>query len=179
MILKPSITVLDLPEAGAIEHEILRKIDKLGKFYPHLMSCDVVLRQEQKQQHQGKLYRPSITVGVPGDKINVNHAANEDAYVAVRDAFNALQRQLRDYASRQRGDVKLHALPLRGRIARLFEDEGFGFIESGDEEFYFSSFNVSNTDFERLRVGMSVSFIEDDTASGLQAKRVNLIKRRK
>ena len=36
------------------------------------------------------------------------HAAHEDLYVAIRDAFNAAARKLQDYAQRQRGTVKSH-----------------------------------------------------------------------
>jgi hypothetical protein len=36
------------------------------------------------------------------------HAAHEDLYVAIRDAFNAAGRKLQDYARRRRGAVKNH-----------------------------------------------------------------------
>lgn len=179
MQIQPCITFLDVPQSQAIESDIRKRIDKLEVFYPHLMRCDVVVKQELKHSHQGKLYRPRITVSVPGEKINVNHACNEDVYIALRDAFNAVKRKLQDFSRRQRGDIKHHALPLRGRVARIFSEEGFGFIDANDNEYYFSAFNVSNTDFDGLKPGMLVEFLEDNSAEGAQAKRVILIKRKK
>jgi ribosome-associated translation inhibitor RaiA len=45
---------------------------------------------------------------VPGAELVANHAQHEDIYVAVRDAFQAITRQLEDHARRLRGDVKTH-----------------------------------------------------------------------
>ena len=42
------------------------------------------------------------------------HAAHEDVYVAIRDAFNAAGRKLQDYARRRRGKTKI----ARARAAR-------------------------------------------------------------
>jgi hypothetical protein len=39
-----------------------------------------------------------IDLGVPGKEIVVDRQENEDAYVALRDAFDAAKRQLEDYA---------------------------------------------------------------------------------
>jgi ribosome-associated translation inhibitor RaiA len=39
-----------------------------------------------------------IDMTVPGSEIVVNRVANEDVYVAVRDAFDAAKRQLEDHA---------------------------------------------------------------------------------
>lgn len=177
MLLQPKITILDVPQSQALEQDIIKRIEKLEHFYPNLTSCDVVIRQEQKHQHQGKLYRPRITVSVPGDKINVNHASNEDVYVALRDAFNACQRQLKEFSRRKRGDVKHHELAIRGHVARVFADEGFGFIDAEEEEFYFDEFSLNNADIDSLKPGMLVEFIADTSGNGFQAKRISLIKR--
>lgn len=178
MLLQPKITILDVPQSQALEKDILKRVEKLEQFYPNLTSCDVVIRQEQKHQSQGRLYRPRISLNVPGDKINVNHSANENVYVALRDAFNACQRQLKEFSRRQRGDVKHHELPMRGQVARVFSDEGFGFISAiDDEEYYFDNFSLNNIDIDDLKPGMSVEFIGDSNGSGLQAKRISLLKR--
>jgi ribosome-associated translation inhibitor RaiA len=40
-----------------------------------------------------------------------NHTQHEDVYVAIRDAFDAMSRQLEDFARKQRGEVKTHTAP--------------------------------------------------------------------
>ena len=57
-----------------------------------------------------------IDVTVPGTELfatsdNEPEGAHTDAYVALRDAFEDMRRQLEDYARRQRGDVKRHSQP--------------------------------------------------------------------
>jgi hypothetical protein len=48
---------------------------------------------------------------VPGAELVANRAQDEDVYVAIRDAFGAITRQLEDFTRRQRGDVKTHTAP--------------------------------------------------------------------
>jgi ribosome-associated translation inhibitor RaiA len=49
-----------------------------------------------------------IDIGVAGGEIVVNRDHAEDVYVALRDAFDAANRKLEDYARKLRGDVKKH-----------------------------------------------------------------------
>lgn len=168
------ITMRDIPTSEAIENHIRKKVAKLEKLYPRLTSCRVTLNMPHKHKHQGKLVNAKVGMMLPQGEINVNRHSNEDAYVAIRDAFDAAGRQLEDYARRQRGDVKRHAMPQHGHIVRMFESEGYGFIETDDgQEFYFSSENMANMDFDHLQPGVEVQFIEDMGAEGHQAKRVS------
>ncbi len=45
--------------------------------------------------------------------------ANEDVYVAIRDAFAAATRQLEDYARRLSGDVKTHEPPPKVKASEI------------------------------------------------------------
>jgi hypothetical protein len=47
----------------------------------------------------------------------VNRDHDEDPYIALRDAFDAVVRRLEDVARRQRGDVKTHAPTPRDTVA--------------------------------------------------------------
>jgi cold shock CspA family protein len=99
---------------------------------------------------------------------------HDDVYVALRDAFDSVARQLEDIVRIRRGDVKKHELPQHGRIARLYPGDGCGFIASEDgREFYFSRENVVNPAFEHLSPGMAVQFLEETAAEGWQAKRIS------
>ena len=55
-----------------------------------------------------------------------------------------------------RGPVKVHETPRHGKVARVFAEEGFGFIQTDDgSEFYFSRDNVVHPRFEDLGPGVA------------------------
>ena len=128
MQLPLQITFRDFPQSAALEAAIREKAEKLNQFYPHIMRCHVVLEMPAKHKHQGKEFTVRIDLTVPGKEIVITHDHHEDAYVALRDAFDIAKRQLDDFGRRQRGDVKMHDSESRGQIARLLRDEGYGFI---------------------------------------------------
>jgi ribosomal subunit interface protein len=103
------VTFRDMPQSDAVEARIRDKTEKLGRHYDRIMGCRVVIESPQRHKHQGKLHSVRIDLTVPGAELVANHTQNEDVYVAIRDAFDAMTRQLEDYARRQRGDVKSHA----------------------------------------------------------------------
>ena len=171
------ITLLDIPHSEAVEAKIKEKAEKLDQFYSSIMSCRVAVEIPGKHKHQGKLFNVRIDITVPGGEIVVNRHQHEDIYVALRDAFDAARRQLEDYGRKQRGATKFHEQELRGRVARLVPEEGYGFIVTPDgKELYFSRENLANVEFEHLQAGAEVDFLEETGAEGLQAKRVSVEK---
>jgi cold shock CspA family protein len=66
-----------------------------------------------------------------------------------------------------------------GVISRIDKDKGCGFIEESSS--WYTFFHISGvenrTSFERMKVGDTVEYIKVDTARGIVAKRVKLIKR--
>lgn len=174
MKLPLQIVMRDIPHSDAVEADIRSRVEKLDQFYPDIMSCRVVVEIPGKHRHQGKQFVVRIDLTVPGSEIVINRERDEDIYVVLRDAFDAAKRKLEDYARKQRGEVKTHEPVIQGRIARLMEEEGYGFIATADgRELYFSRENVVHPDFEHLQPGMVVSFLEETAAEGLQAKRVS------
>jgi cold shock CspA family protein len=137
-----------------------------------------VIEVPHKHKHQGRSFDVRLDLTVPGKELVVNREADEDVYVALRDAFDAAKRQLDDYGRRQRGDIKAHAPVLRGRVKRVIAEEGYGFIETpGGQELYFHRDNLSGDDFDKLAEGREVQFLEDIASEGFQAKRVSTGKR--
>jgi cold shock CspA family protein len=75
-----------------------------------------------------------------------------------------------------RQETKTHEEQPHGRIATLFPDEGYGFIETSDgSEVYFHRNSLFNDDFEQLQVGDEVRFAEEEGDKGLQASTIRLI----
>lgn len=168
------ITFRNIAYSAPIETNINEKAAKLDRFYDRIMSCRVVVEESQRRRHQGKLYSVRIDITVPGKELAVTREENEDAYVAVRDAFDAAVRKLEEHARRRHGDVKSHATPPTGRIIRIFPDSDYGFIKTSDDrEIYFHRNSVlDNVDFKQLKFGTEVTFIEEQGKEGPQAARV-------
>lgn len=169
------ITFRGLPHSDALETRVREKADKLQDFHGRITSCRVVIEEQHRHKRQGKQFTVRIDIRVPGNEIVIDRDHDEDVYVALRDAFDAAARKLEDQGRVQRGDVKVHELPKRGKVARVFPEEGYGFIRSADgTEYYFSRENVAGTLFDSLEAGAAVQFIEEMAGEGPQAKRVSL-----
>ena len=102
------VTFKDIANSPALETRIREKADKLARFYDRIIGCHVVVEMSQCHPQQGKLYNVRIDLKVPGTELVANRSESKDAYVAVRDAFDALSRQLEDYIRQVRGEVKRH-----------------------------------------------------------------------
>jgi len=167
------ITIRDVPHSAALEAQIRERAARLETFHPRITSCRVTVEELRKHHHQGREFRVRLDLRVPGKELVVTRDHDEDVYVALRDAFDAAKRQLEDVVREMRGDVKAHPLPQHGTVARLFTDQGYGFIQTRDgRELYFSRENVMHPPFEHLAPGQEVQFVEEVAGEGLQAKRV-------
>lgn len=114
MQLPLQVTFRNMSPSEQLEAYIRERAAKLDEFYDKIMSCRVMVELHHQHHHKGNLYHVRVDLTVPQNEIVANrkadeHHAHEDAYVAVRDAFDAAERQLEDYARRQRGEVKTHA----------------------------------------------------------------------
>ncbi len=107
------ITFQNMEPSPAVETRVREKVDKLDTYFDRIVGCKVVVEAPHRHHHKGKLYNVRVDVTVPGKEIvatrnGVKDHAHEDVYVAVRDAFEAVARQLEDHARVIRGDVKSH-----------------------------------------------------------------------
>lgn len=167
------VIIRDMPNSPALEEHIRRKADKLNQYYHRIQSCKIAVGMPQKHKHTGKLFSVRIDLTVPGRELVVNRKMDEDVYVAIRDAFHAIVRQLDSYACKRRGDVKSHESANFGYVSKLFPNEGYGFIQGMDgNEFYFSLTNVTYPDFDHLLIGDMVQFLGITSGEGFQAHRV-------
>lgn len=174
------ITFRHMDSSEAVAARIRARAEELERFFDRIISCRVVVECRHPRRQQGNLFHVRVDLGVPGREIVVGrdpapHHAHEDAHVAVRDAFDAVRRLLEDHVREQRGDVKLHAVPDHGRIARLLAEKDCGFVLTADgAEIYFHRNSVANGGFEKLVVGDEVRFVaqHSESAQGLQASTV-------
>jgi ribosomal subunit interface protein len=173
------INFLGMERSDAVEAAVRRKVEHLERLADHLIACRVVIDLLQKHKHQGQPFGVRINLTLPGHELVVNRVEDQDVYVALRDAFEDVERQLAGVLQQRRGEAKQHARELHGEVVRLNDDEGFGFVRTPDgEEYYFGRTNLASGRFEQLQVGTAVQFIAEIAAEGPQAKRISVGKHR-
>lgn len=175
MKLPIQLQFVGLEPSDALAQRAREHAEKLAQFAPDIVACHVVIAQEQKHTHQGRPYRVRVDLSLPQHQLAVHRIAHEDPYVALRDAFDSLTRQLEDVVQKRQRKVKQHPLPLQGEVVRLNTDGVFGFIGTpAGDEYYFDRDNLVGVPFENLRVGRAVQFLPETGSQGLQAKRVSI-----
>lgn len=168
-----------LSSSDAVTAKIARRVEHLDKLFPKILDGRVVVELDDHHR-KGRIFCVHIELNVSGERLVINHEpgddhAHSDVYVAIRDAFDAMQRILQDYARQMRLEIKHHVAPLvEGRVCRLFPNEGFGFITTSDErEVFFDANAVVDKTFENLAVGPRVRFCEEPGEKGPQATTVH------
>ena len=131
MELPVQITYRNMQPSAAVTARIEEEAAKLDEFFPRITSCRVVVQAPHRHHKSGELFHVRIDLGVPGAELVVSHEPSaraalrhdepsalkkhneihpehKDVYVAVRDAFASVRRQLQDHVKRLRGEVKTH-----------------------------------------------------------------------
>ena len=92
-------TYRDFPPPLFAEERIRKRLEKLEQLCPRMLSCHVVAEESHRHHHKGKHYYVHVRIDVPGAELIASHdqhdkRSHEDFYVAMRDAFDAVERQL-------------------------------------------------------------------------------------
>ncbi len=112
MKLPLQITSRNVSLSENAEQAIREKAAKLDHFYDHIMGCRVLVESPHRHQHQGNQYNVRLDITVPGSEIVIKREENEDLYVAIRDAFDAAQRKVKDFSSKQKAVKGAERIPL-------------------------------------------------------------------
>jgi cold shock CspA family protein/ribosome-associated translation inhibitor RaiA len=165
--------------SDAIETAVRKEAARLERFYERITSARVVVARPQHRHHKGDTYAVRIHITVPGggDVVVSREPAatgrHEDAYVTIRDAFDAAGRQLQDLVRVRQGSVKAHEPAPHGVIASIVPERDHGFIAAADgREIYFHRNSVVEGTFDKLAVGQEVRFAEAMGDKGPQATTV-------
>jgi len=97
----------NIDQSNAIMEAVNKKITKLERYCDQILAGRVVLDSPHNNHHKGKVYSVSLELRTPTKEIIVNqdqhdNHAHEDLYVAIRDAFNAAERQLKSVDKKHR-----------------------------------------------------------------------------
>ena len=90
------VTFLGMDASEALESRIREKAAKLEEFHPRITRCRVAVEESRKHHSQGRLFSVRIDLHVPGREVVATRDHDEDVYVALRDAFDAVTRQLEE-----------------------------------------------------------------------------------
>lgn len=167
------ITIREMSCSPALKENIRDRVEKLSQYFERISRCRVVIDLADKNKHQGKLYNVRIDLSLPRKSLVVTRKVNEDVYIAIRDAFDALTRQLEEHARKRHGRVKAHSDVHHGHVKRILAREGYGFIEGDDgHEYYFSMTNMAYPNFDQLMIGDSVDYTTEILSEGRHAQHV-------
>jgi ribosome-associated translation inhibitor RaiA/cold shock CspA family protein len=181
MRLPLQVTFHGIPHSDAIDAYVRKRAAKLDVMAPRLMGCRVAIEKPHAHARHGEHYRVRVDVTLPGGEVVAERSPGdaktyEDVYAAIDAAFDDAGRRVQDFARRQRGDVKSHALSRHAHVTKLFPYEGYGFLSTPEgDEIYFHRNSVLNGAFDRLKVGDRVRFVEDTAESGPHASTVALV----
>jgi ribosomal subunit interface protein len=167
----------------ALEGEIRERVTKLERLHQGIISCHVAV---EAPRHKGAVFEVRVDIVVPGQEIVAARGpgkdqAHENAYVALRDAFDAAKRQLEAYRERRRREVKQHEPPDLGHvvlISRESPEEAYGFLETSDGmRVYFHRNAVVNGSIDGLGIGDEVRYVlaEGEGEKGPQASTVRAV----
>ncbi|MFY9608839.1 MAG: HPF/RaiA family ribosome-associated protein [Blastocatellia bacterium] len=198
MILPVQVSFRNTPHSDMIEEMIREEAAHLDQYYNRIMGCRVMVEVPHRRE-EGEHHHVRIHLTVPGGEIVVKrepslHSRQQDVQeeertkdreiershkhllVPIREAFDTARRKLQDYARRQRADVKTHEGKPRGRVCRVYPEDGYGYIEARDgSEVYFHRNSVVLGEFEHMKVGSAVNFVEEEGERGPQASSVVLV----
>lgn len=172
----------NIGKSAKVEEAIKEKAEKLAKINDRITACRVTIEMPHKHHTKGNTFEVSLNLSVPEKDIIVKRTSSEEQtngdegmISTVRDAFDAAKRQLEEHSRKRRGETKLHEAPPSARVTQLFQEQGYGFLETSDgREIYFHSNSLVEHNFDDLRLGAEVIFTEQQGVDGPQASTVRL-----
>lgn len=111
----------NIDQTAALTDAVQKRINKLQRFCDQIITGRVVLDSPHNNHHKGRVYSVGLEIHTPSKEVRVNQEqhdnhAHEDLYVAIRDAFDVAERQLRSVEKKHR------KIPPR-KIEGTFDDQ--------------------------------------------------------
>ena len=100
------IMFLGMEASPAVASVARVKALKLDQFCADIIACKLSIELMDKHHQQGRRFAVRIDVTMPGRELNISRVNDEDVYIALRDAFDGMKRQVEDavrQARRRRG----------------------------------------------------------------------------
>jgi len=116
MALPLELSFRNLERSDFIEQSVIKRCKRLELLSYEITHCHVVVSAPHQHKNKGNHYEVHVEIRVPGAELSVarntgTSDAHEDFYVALRDAFDAIERKLTRWKEKRRLDVKSHSRP--------------------------------------------------------------------
>ena len=166
-----------------VAKQVGQRAARLDKFFDRITGCHVVVEASHQRHRKGNKYEVRIDLTLPGGELTVSNRpgddeAHFDVRVAVRDAFDSMERQLKRWKEQHKGRPEEHVGQPQGRIAEIDHAAGSGQIAVADGRLvYFHRNAVVSGDFDQMKVGDAVELVVDrgQDAAGAHASTVRRI----
>ena len=178
----------NIEHSDRAETQIRDHVARLEDIYSRLTACRV--RVDQRATNSNETIPPvvRIEISVPGFKdIVVAHEPDRlqrkfqrpDLNNAIHEAFRIAERQLSEFKERltDRTAAMMHeaANEFAGQVAEITPAEDYGFLLNKEGGMlYFHRNSLLNGDFDRMKRGDQVSYIEDVGDTGPIATKVRI-----
>ena len=105
------IRFIGMEPSEAVASAAQEKATKLELFCPEITACRVAVELPHRHRRQGRSFAVRIDVTLPGHELAVSRIEDEDVYVALRDAFDGMTRQLDETMRRKREPARRPVSP--------------------------------------------------------------------
>jgi ribosomal subunit interface protein len=92
------ITLHNVRRSAALSARIRELAERMEAHHPAILNVRVAVSLETPGPAKGRTFAVAVRVRVPGREL-VSHEHDADVYIALRDAFNAMRREL-EHAAR-------------------------------------------------------------------------------
>ena len=164
--------------ADDVRTMIADRLEKLNAHHGDVIHARVSLVKSKHHQHGSDEAR--IVLSMTRRKVLQATKVGKTIEEAINSSFDALQRELADYRGKRRELDKQRLKTARvgprlsGKVVQLVTDQGYGFIDIGEEEeeVHFVRQAVVGGAFDRLSAGMAVEVDVIESPDGYEATRV-------
>lgn len=87
------IQLRHMRRSEALSARIRELADRLEEAHPRISNIRVTVESTGHHKHNGNTFLVSLAVHLPGRQVVANRHEHEDVYVALRDAFDAVNNQ--------------------------------------------------------------------------------------
>ena len=89
------------------EEDVREHAERLDKYHQRIQNCEVIIDKPHTQHNKGNEFHIRILLSVPGQQLAITspsskHGDHTSLHVALRDAFKAAERQLREKRTKPR-----------------------------------------------------------------------------
>ncbi|HZS64079.1 MAG TPA: HPF/RaiA family ribosome-associated protein [Xanthobacteraceae bacterium] len=182
------ISFHNVDHSDSAEQEIRQRVADLETLYERLISCRV--RVDQRATNSNDTIPPVVRIemGIPGGKdLVVSHEPDHlqqryqrpDLHRAINEAFRIAERRLLDLKEqRARRTKESHhdaENQFLGQVAELHPDRDFGYLLTKEGGLlYFHRNSLLNGDFDLLKPGIEVYYVEEMGDTGPTAIKVRV-----